>query len=101
MLAALFDLGSGMGNSGIWGAMFSSEVADSAALGGTLLSMVSKPEALAYIFAFFFNVPCIAAMGGAFQEIHSWKWTIKIIFYYIVVALLMSTIAYHVGLLIF
>lgn len=101
VLAALFDLGSGMGNSGIWGAMFSSEVADSAALGGTLLSMVSKPEALAYIFAFFFNVPCIAAMGGAFQEIHSWKWTIKIILYYIVVALLMSTIAYHVGLLIF
>ena len=78
VLAALFDLGSG-----VWGAMFSSGVTDSAALGGTLLTMVSKPEALAYIFAFFFNVPCIAAMGSAFQEIHSWKWTIKIILYYI------------------
>lgn len=101
VLAALFELGSEMGNSGVWGAMFSGGATDSAALGGTLLTMVSKPEALAYIFAFFFNVPCIAAMGGAFQEIHSWKWTIKIILYYIAVALLMSAIAYHVGLLIF
>lgn len=101
VLAALFELGSEMGNSGVWGAMFSGGTTDSAALGGTLLTMVSKPEALAYIFAFFFNVPCIAAMGGAFQEIHSWKWTIKIILYYIAVALLMSAIAYHVGLLIF
>ena len=81
--------------------MFSSGVTDSAALSGTLLTMVSKPEALAYIFAFFFNVPCIAAMGSAFQEIHSWKWTIKIILYYIFVALILSTIAYHIGLLIF
>lgn len=101
VMAALFNMGTEMGNSGIWGAMFSGGVTDSAALGGTLLSMVSKPEALAYIFAFFFNVPCIAAMGGAFQEIHSWKWTVRIILYYIAVALLMSTIAYHIGLLIF
>ena len=101
VLAALFDLGSSAGNSGVWGAMFSSGVTDSAALRGTLLTMVSKPEALAYIFAFFFNVPCIAAMGSAFQEIHSWKWTIKIILYYIFVALILSTIAYHIGLLIF
>ena len=101
VLAALFDLGSSAGNSGVWGAMFSSGVTDSAALSGTLLTMVSKPEALAYIFAFFFNVPCIAAMGSAFQEIHSWKWTIKIILYYIFVALILSTIAYHIGLLIF
>ena len=101
VLTALFNVGADMGNSGIWGAMFSGGAADSTALGGTLLSMVSKPEALAYIFAFFFNVPCLAAMGGAYQEIHSWKWTVRIILYYIAVALLMSTIAYHVGLVIF
>lgn len=101
VMAALFSTGAELGNSGVWGAMFSGGVTDSAALGGTLLSMISKPEALAYIFAFFFNVPCIAAMGGAFQEIHSWKWTVRIILYYIAVALLMSTIAYHIGLLIF
>lgn len=101
VMAALFDMGAEMGNSGVWGAMFSGGVTDSSVLGSTLLSTVSKPEALAYIFAFFFNVPCIAAMGGAFQEIHSWKWTTRIILYYMVVALLMSTIAYHIGLLIF
>lgn len=101
VLASLFDLGAEMGTSGIWGAMFSGGATDSAALGGTLLAMVSKPEALAYIFAFFFNVPCIAAMGGAFQEIHSWKWTIRIILYYIGTALLMSMTAYHVGLWVF
>ena len=101
VLAALFDLSSSTNASGVWGTMFAGGATDSAALGGTLLATISKPEALAYIFAFFFNVPCIAAMGGAYQEIHSRKWTTRIILYYMTVALLMSTIAYHIGVFIF
>jgi len=66
-----------------------------------MLATITKAEALAYIYAFFFNVPCIAAMGAAYQETHSVKWTVRIILYYICIALIMATIAYHAGLLIF
>lgn len=101
VLSALFEMGSSSGVSGIWGVMFGSAETNTAFLGNTMLATITKAEALAYIYAFFFNVPCIAAMGAAYQETHSVKWTVRIILYYICVALLMATIAYHVGLLIF
>ncbi|MCR4645616.1 MAG: ferrous iron transport protein B [Oscillospiraceae bacterium] len=65
-----------------------------------LLANVSRPEALAFIFAITFNLPCIVALAATYQEIHSVKWTAKIAAYYTVTALILACIAYHIGLLI-
>ena len=66
-----------------------------------LLANVTRPEALAFIFAITFNMPCVVAMAATYQEIHSVKWTAKIAAYYTLSALVLSCIAYHIGLLIF
>ncbi|MDR1377817.1 MAG: ferrous iron transport protein B [Synergistaceae bacterium] len=66
-----------------------------------LLASVTKPQALAFIFGFFFNMPCVVTMGAMASATHSIKWTMRIAFYYIGMALLMSFAAYHVGRLIF
>ena len=55
---------------------------------------------LACIFTVTFNLPCVVALAATYQEIHSVKRTLKIAAYYTVTALLLSCIAYHVGLLI-
>ncbi len=65
-----------------------------------LLANVTKPEALAFIFAMTFNMPCVVALAATYQETHSAKWTAKIVLYYTVVSLLLAFLAYHVGLLI-
>lgn len=65
-----------------------------------LLSNIAKPEALAFIMAVTFNVPCIVAVAATYQETHSAKWTAKIAAYYTVGALLLAFVAYHIGLLI-
>lgn len=65
-----------------------------------LLANVTHPQALAFIFAITFNMPCIVALAATYQEIHSAKWTAKIAAYYTLSALLIGFIAYHVGLLI-
>lgn len=65
-----------------------------------LLSNIAKPEALAFIMAVTFNVPCIVAVAATYQETHSAKWTAKIALYYTVGSLLLAFAAYHIGLLI-
>ena len=65
-----------------------------------LVTNVSKPEALALIFAMTFNMPCIVALAATYQETHSVKWTARIALYYTGVALILAGIAYHVGLVI-
>ncbi len=65
-----------------------------------LLSNVTKPEALAFIFAMTFNMPCVVALAATYQETHSAKWTAKIVAYYTVVSLILAFIAYHIGMLI-
>ncbi|MCR4579476.1 MAG: ferrous iron transport protein B [Treponema sp.] len=65
-----------------------------------LVANVAKPEALAFIFAITFNMPCIVALAATYQETHSAKWTAIIAIYYTLVALLLACIAYHIGLLI-
>ncbi len=72
----------------------------SANLSSVLLANVSKPEALAFIFAMTFNMPCVVALAATYQETHSAKWTGRIVLYYTVVSLILAFIAYHVGLLI-
>lgn len=74
--------------------------ADTSNLGSLLLANVTKPEALAFIFAMTFNMPCVVALAATYQETHSAKWTARIVVYYTVVSLILAFIAYHVGLLI-
>ncbi len=66
-----------------------------------LLSNIGRAEALAFIIAVTFNVPCIVAIAATYQETHSAKWTLRIAAYYTVVSLLLACVAYHIGLLIF
>ena len=66
-----------------------------------MLTMISKPEALAFTFAFFFNMPCLMALAATAQETHSRKWTLKIAMYYILSALVISAVVYRIGMLIF
>ncbi len=66
-----------------------------------LVANISRPEALALIFAMTFNMPCIVALAATYQETHSAKWTAIIAVYYTVVALLLAGAAYYIGMLIF
>lgn len=95
VMASLFN------TSGIWGAIEGTSAVDTATLSTSLLATVSRPEALAFLYAFFFNMPCLMALASTAQETHSMKWTVRIALYYILTALIMATIAYHVGLVIF
>lgn len=95
VMASLFNTGS------IWAAIEQTSTVNTAALSTSMLALVSKPEALAFLFAFFFNMPCLMALAATAQETHSMKWTIRIAAYYVISALLLAFIAYHVGLIIF
>lgn len=86
------------------GSIFDSTMGAAAAapeLTEILSASISKPEALAFIFATTFNIPCVAALGSTYQETHSLKWTLGIALYYTVLALVISCIMYHIGVLIF
>ena len=72
----------------------------SANLSEILLANVSKPEALAFIFAITFNMPCVVALAATYQETASAKWTLRIALYYTATALLLAMIVYHIGLII-
>ncbi|MCR4657746.1 MAG: ferrous iron transport protein B [Lachnospiraceae bacterium] len=74
--------------------------ADTSNLNSLLLANVTKPEALAFIFAMTFNMPCVVALAATFQETHSAKWTARIVIYYTVVSLVLAFLAYHIGMLI-
>ena len=90
-------------NGGSYGAAFNEAMAGAGAasnLSEILLANVTKPEALAFIFAMTFNMPCVVALAATYQETHSAKWTVRIVGYYTVVSLLLAFIAYHVGLII-
>jgi ferrous iron transport protein B len=80
------------------GTMMGGETASN--LNDLLLANISKPEALAFVFALTFNMPCIVALAATYQETHSAKWTAIIGGYYTVTALVLAGIAYHIGLLI-
>lgn len=86
------------------GTIFASTVGvagQAANLGEILVANIAPAEALAFIFAVTFNIPCIVAVASTYQETHSAKWTARIAIYYVVMALLLSFLAYHIGMLIF
>ena len=82
-------------------AMQKLETANSASVAASLAATLTKPEALAFIFAFYFNMPCLMTMSATVHEIHSLKWTLRVAGYYIIVSLLLAAVAYHIGRLIF
>lgn len=86
------------------GTVFESTIGTAAAssnLGEILPTVISKAEALAFIFATTFNVPCVMALASTYRETHSLKWTLRIAAYYTCMALLLSCVIYHLGLLVF
>ncbi len=88
---------------GSYGAAFNQAMAgaaDNTNLSSLLLANVTKPEALAFIFAMTFNMPCVVALAATYQETHSAKWTGRIVLYYTIVSLILAFLAYHIGLLI-
>jgi ferrous iron transport protein B len=90
-------------NGGSFGEAFTASMngaAKAANFNEMMLANVTRPEALAFIFAMTFNMPCVVALAATYQETHSAKWTARIVLYYTAVSLILAFIAYHIGLLI-
>jgi ferrous iron transport protein B len=87
------------------GNMFETAVSKStvtgANFGEVIAEAVSKPEALAFIFAVSFTVPCIMAMASTYSENHSLKWTLRIAGYYVGTALILSLVTFRISSLFF
>ena len=99
VFSALFAGGS-TPNAVIMGAV-SGSAAVAPNIGELIAARISAPEALAFIFAFTFNVPCAASCSMTVAEAHSPKWVGITAAFYICSALLLGCAAYHVGLLLF
>lgn len=74
--------------------------AASSVLAVILPEMVSKAEALAFIFAVSFNVPCVMAVSTTYHETHSFKWTAAMVMFFTGGALILSCVVYHLAELI-
>ncbi len=74
-----------------------SAVQDNAALALSMTQAISKPEALAFMFACTFNLPCVMALSTTYRESHSIKWTARVAGFYFGGALILSCIVYHVA----
>lgn len=60
-------------------------------------AMISKAEALAFMFAVSFNVPCVMALSTTYRETHSLKWTVRLALFFTGSALILSCIVYHIA----
>lgn len=87
------------GAGSIWDA--TANGAADANVGAVIAAAISKPEALAFIIAVTFNVPCLMALNSTLHETHSAKWTLRIALYYIASALILSCLTYHIAGLFF
>ena len=93
-LAALFGSASGT--------MFAT-VSGAAAAGfspAVLATQVPAAEALAFLSALMFNIPCVMVMGATHSETHSTKWTVLISVFNFYLALCISFCVYHVASLV-
>ena len=70
-------------------------------IGEVMAQAISAPEALAFIFAFTFNMPCAASVSATWGEVHSTKWTVITAAFYICCSLLLGCVVYHVSSLCF
>ena len=57
-------------------------------------------EALAFLSALMFNIPCVMVMGATHSETHSTKWTVLISVFNFYLALCISFCVYHVASLV-
>lgn len=71
------------------------------AVGQFLLSAVSKPSALAFVFAILFSIPCYATIGAVYYETKSLKWTAFSSVYHTFLSFLWAFGAYRIGLIVF
>lgn len=86
------------GNSVMEAAFFSQGTStDTALLGNAMTQTVSAAEALAFMFATTFSVPCLMALSTTYKESHSLKWTAKIALFYVCNALVLSCIVYQIA----
>jgi ferrous iron transport protein B len=90
-----------MGGGGLFESTFSKSTETAENFGTVISGAISKPEALAFIFAVSFTVPCLMAIAATYTENHSLKWTLKIAGYYVAVALLLSLVIFRVSSLFF
>jgi len=90
-----------VGQGGLMEATFSASTAtpDNAVLALSMAQSVSKAEALAFMFACTFNVPCVMALTTTYRESHSLVWTARVALFYIGGALLLSGVVYHIAAL--
>jgi ferrous iron transport protein B len=72
---------------------------DNAVLGQAMSDVVSKAEALAFMCACTFNIPCVMALSTTYRESHSLKWTARIAAFYVCCALILACIVYHIAAL--
>ena len=86
-----------MGN--VYNAAFLGDGLATGDVAASMLASISAPQALAFMFAFFFNVPCFMTVAATVGEVHSTKWTLKIVLYYMISALLLAGIVYRIALL--
>ncbi|MDR1533112.1 MAG: ferrous iron transport protein B [Clostridiales bacterium] len=96
VLSALY-----LGSGNIFESAVSKSTETAANFGAVLAEAVSKPEALAFIFAVSFTVPCVSALVSTYLENHSLKWTLRIAGYYVATALLLSLVVFRVSSLFF
>ena len=72
---------------------------DNAVLGQSMSDVVSKAEALAFMCACTFNIPCVMALSTTYRESHSLKWTARIAAFYVCGALILACIVFHTAAL--
>ena len=88
-----------MGSNSLMEATFFAKTAkaDTAMLGSAMTQVIAPAEALAFMFATTFNIPCLMALSTTYKESHSLKWTVKVALFYICNALILSCIVYHIA----
>ena len=70
---------------------------DPMALSQIMTQTISGAEALAFMFAITFSVPCLMELSTTLKESHSLKWTLKTAGFYMGAALILSCIVYHIA----
>jgi len=91
-----------VGDNSLLNATFNAKTAgaDAGSLSTIMSNSVSQAEALAFMFAVTFNIPCVMALSTTYRESHSLKWTARVAVFYFGSALLLSCIVYHIAALI-
>jgi ferrous iron transport protein B len=90
-----------LGGGSLFSATLGSGGAMAAGLDSALLSSLTAPAALAFIFAVSFNAPCLVAISSTYQETRSIKWTLRILLYYFVTSILLAFLVFRIAGLFF